>query len=296
MSSNHTTIVITTKNRKGELRRAVASALSQLPKSEVIVIDDGSTDGTSKMVRSEFPRAKLHRFEESRGLIVRRNEGASLATGEIIVSIDDDAEFSTPEVVAQTVREFDDPRIGAVAIPYVEPHKGNCLMQQAPDREAVWITDRFIGTAHAIRRNVFLKLGGYREHLVHQGEEGDFCIRMLNAGYFVRLGNAGAIINHESPKRNLQRMDYFGCRNSILFAWQNVPARYFPVHVLATTFNCLRWTFVPKRFLTRLHGIVAGYQDCFGVTRAPVKPETYGLWRKTGKENGVLPQQQRLIE
>ena len=35
----------------------------------------------------------------------------------MIFSIDDDAEFSTPQVVEQTLQEFDDARIGAVAIP-----------------------------------------------------------------------------------------------------------------------------------------------------------------------------------
>ena len=173
------TIVITTKNRKEELRVALHSAFEQTGQLEVIVMDDGSTDGTAHMVRAEFPSAVLHHFNQSKGYIFRRNEGARLAQGDIIFSIDDDAEFSTPKVVEQTLMEFADPRIGAVAIPYIEPHKGNCLMQKAPDRQNAWITDRFIGTAHALRRDVFLKLGGYREHLVHQGEEGDYCIRML---------------------------------------------------------------------------------------------------------------------
>ena len=232
---------------------------------------------------AEFPAVKLHRFNESKGLIVRRNEGALLASGDIVFSIDDDAEFSTPYNIEQTLSDFDDSRIGAVAIPYFEPHKGNCLMQKSPDVDRKWITNQFIGTAHALRRDVFLELEGYRAHLVHQGEEGDYCIRMLNAGYFVRMGNADAIIHHESPKRNLSRMDYFGCRNSILFAWQNVPTRYFPVHLLATTFNCLRWTFVPKRFFIRLRGIIAGYRNCFVVPRKPVRASIYCQWRRLGK-------------
>lgn len=278
-------VVITTKNRKSELETALRSVFGQTVQAEVLVMDDGSTDGTADMVRKEFPLAVLHRFEDSKGLIVRRNEGARLATGEIIFSIDDDAEFSTPQVMEKTLREFADPRIGAVAIPYIEPHKDDRLMQKAPDSDTIWITDRFIGTAHAVNRDIFLKLRGYREHLVHQGEEGDYCIRLLNAGYFVRLGNADAIIHHESPKRNLDRMDYYGCRNPILFVWQNVPLRYLPGRLLATTINCLRWTFAPRRLFIRLRGIVAGYWNCPSVQRAPVKPETYRHWRKlrTGK-------------
>jgi glycosyltransferase involved in cell wall biosynthesis len=135
----------------------------------------------SPPVTTGLPVLRLIRHEVSAGYIVRRNEGARVARGDVIFSLDDDAVFSTPLVVEQTLRDFSHPRIGAVAVPYIEPHKANRQMQRAPTREDVWITASYIGTAHAVRRNVFLALGGYREHLVHQGEEGDFCIRMLAA-------------------------------------------------------------------------------------------------------------------
>ena len=281
-------LVITTKNRKEELHLALQSALSQTVPLEVIVIDDGSTDGTADMVANEFPQVALHRFQESRGLIVRRNDGARLAQGEIIFSIDDDAQFSTPRVVEQTLAEFDSPRIGAVAIPYIEPNKANRVLQQAPSAEKIWVAPAFIGTAHALRRDLFLKLGGYRDHLVHQGEESDYCIRLLAAGHVVRLGNADLIQHNESPKRDLRRMDFFGCRNSILFAWQNVPTPYLVLFLLVTTFNCLRWTFQPKRFLTRLSGIIAGYRDCLRTKREPVPVAVYHRWR-TLRKSGAIP-------
>src|SRR5262249_30284552 len=148
---------------------------------------------------------------------------ARLATTPFIFSIDDDAAYSTPYVVEQTLADFDAPRIGAVAIPYIEPSKNNCLMQQAPSRERVWITDSFIGTAHALRRDVFLQIQGYRETLVHQGEERDYCIRMLDHGWLTRLGCSDPILHYESPRRDFGRMDYFGRRNDILFAWHYVP-------------------------------------------------------------------------
>ncbi len=283
-------MVITTKNRKDELRTALNSALEQSCHPEVLVMDDGSTDGTADMVRAEFPQALLHRREKSKGYIVRRNEGAKLATGEIIFSIDDDAAFSTPQVVEETLREFDDLRIGAVAIPYLEPHKDNRLMQQAPDGAQVWITDRFIGTAHALRRDVFLKLDGYREHLVHQGEESDFCLRLLAAGYVVRLGHADPIHHFESPKRDFRRMDFYGARNAILFVWQNVPWPVFPLHLLATTFNVLRWTLQPARFFLRLRAVLAGFGWCLSHRneRRPVGRAVYQRHRHL-KQTGHLP-------
>ena len=55
MAPYEATIVIVTKNRKEELRDAVLSALNQVGRLEILVIDDGSTDGTSEMIRAEFP-------------------------------------------------------------------------------------------------------------------------------------------------------------------------------------------------------------------------------------------------
>jgi len=281
-------IIITTKNRKEDLRVAIRSAISQSLLPEIIVIDDGSTDGTSEMVAKDFPSVQLHSYQESKGLIVRRNEGASLSTGDVIFSIDDDAEFSTAHVVEQTLKGFSDFKIGAIAIPYIEPRKANVLLQKAPDRDRIWVTDRFIGTAHAVRRDIFLKLGGYRANLIHQGEEGDFCIRMLDRGFHVKLGSADPIIHYESPKRSYQRMDYYGCRNSILFLWQNAPLKLLPLYMLGTSLNCLKWTLHPKRLLTRFKGLLAGYNNCFTANRAPVSQNTFRAWRNLGKSKSVL--------
>ena len=80
-------VVITTKNRCEELRAAISSALRQSAQPEVLVIDDGSTDGTADMVRAEFPAVRLERSAESVGYIVQRNRAARLASGAIVFSL-----------------------------------------------------------------------------------------------------------------------------------------------------------------------------------------------------------------
>jgi glycosyltransferase involved in cell wall biosynthesis len=161
--------------KSGETKQVPCSAT--VPEAQALDSGRSALDPQS----AAKPQLRFIRHEVSAGYIVRRNEGARVARGDVIFSLDDDAVFSSPFVVEQTLRDFSHPRIGAVAIPYIEPHKANREMQRAPTREDVWITASYIGTAHAVRRDVFLALGGYREHLVHQGEEGDFCIRMLAA-------------------------------------------------------------------------------------------------------------------
>ena len=286
-------VVIVTKNRKRELRSAIRSSLNQTAQPEVLVIDDGSSDGTADMIRSEFPAVRLERSELSKGYIFQRDRAASLARGEIVFSIDDDAEFSSPNVIEQTLRDFSDQRVGAVAIPYLEPNQDNRIQQAAPDSSSTWVTDKYVGTAYAVRRNVFLQLGGYREHLVHQGEEGDYCLRMLAAGYVTRLGRSDPIHHHVSERRSSERMDFYGRRNDIIFAWQNVPMPYFPFHLAATVLRgsayAIRYGEHPAKMFS---GIFTGLTECFGgaIERKPVDPRVYRLSRELKKHGPVTLQ------
>lgn len=284
------TVLITTKNRCDDLRNAIQSALAQAPAVAVMVIDDGSTDGTAAMVRLEFPGVRLIQHDASRGYIARRNEGTRLATTDVVFSIDDDAVFSTPDVVQRTLSEFVPERVAAVAVPYVDVHTDPRICQMAPDWQAVYVTGQFKGTAYAVRRDIFVATNGYRDHLIHQGEEGDFCIRMLAAGYVVRLGRSSPIHHLESPNRDFRRMDFYGVRNAVLFAWQNVPVPFVLLHLPVVVLRCLAHTWNPGRLRTRLAGVFEGLWLCASVPREPVPASTYRLWRSLAKGPRPLAQ------
>jgi len=275
-------VVITTKNRRKELARSIQSALVQTARPEILVVDDGSEDGTADMVAQEFPSVQICRSETSLGLVVQRNRAAHRAHASILFSLDDDAAFSSPTIVERTLAEFDEPHVGAVAIPFIEVNRSSQVLQKAPSVDKLFATYDFIGTAHAIRRDVFLSLGGYREILFHQGEEEDFCVRMLDAGWFTRCGNADPIHHFESPRRSWTRMDFYGARNKIIYAWHNVPTRALPKHLAGTTARTLLHTLDPRRFLTRLRGITAGYLLCAQgrVARQPISVSAYRLSRE----------------
>jgi glycosyltransferase involved in cell wall biosynthesis len=218
------TIAIVTRNRREELRSALASATTQRGRLELLVLDDASDDATAAAVASEFPRVRVVRFDQRAGLVVRRNDAARMARAPVIVSIDDDAVFSSPDCVVQALRDFDHPAVAAVAIPYDEiDGQGARLRQVAPDRTGIWVAPTFRGTAYAVRRDVFLALGGFREQIVHQGEEGDFCLRLLAAGYVVRLGRGDPVHHRPSPNRDLDRMDIYGRRNEMLTSFTHFP-------------------------------------------------------------------------
>jgi GT2 family glycosyltransferase len=278
------TIVIVTKDRRDDAAVAVRSALEQLPPVEVLVVDDGSSDGTSEALREAFPAARVERFEESAGYIVRRNEAAGLASGRILVSIDDDAEFRSNDVVARTVADFDEPRVGVVAIPYVDLPDERVL-QRAPAPDGVFLIHRFRGTAYAVLRDVFLQVGGFRTSLVHQAEEADFSLRLLDAGYVVRVGNAEPIHHSASPNRNMERVWSYECRNGVLFAWHNVPMPDLVLQLLRTTLHMLWLGRGVGRTGLFARGLFRGFVDALPERRArrPVARNVWRLYRVLGK-------------
>lgn len=276
------TVVITSKNRKQELEDAVASVLTQSVPLEVLVIDDASTDGTEEMIKTKFPQIRYEKAAQSRGYIVQRNRGALLARTGLIVSIDDDATFPSPDIIEHSIRELDHPRVGAVAMPYIDIFKTDGVRQVAPDAEGVYAISAYVGTAHIIRRELFLKLGSYREIHLHQGEEGDLSLRMLQAGYIVRAGTAVPIRHLESPKRDFTRLFENNARNHILYAWHNIPMPYMPLRMVGMTFNLLRWGIRKKHPKASLRGVWRGYRDLLLGRldpRRPVTRDTYAVSR-----------------
>jgi glycosyltransferase involved in cell wall biosynthesis len=257
------TVAIVTKDRCAVLREALRSAQRQDGDIELLVIDDGSLDGTAEMVREEFPEVRLERFTASAGLVVRRNYAVGIATAPIVVSIDDDAVFTSPDTVAAAVRDFDDERIAAVALPYIDVGIDDTVRQRAPDDRECWIAPTFRGTAYAVRRDVFLTLGGFREVIFHQGEEVDFSLRMLDAGWFVRAGRGAPIHHLTSPDRSVRRMDVYGRRNEMLLCFTLLPFPADVVSAIAYAAKGLLLGVRVRRPLTMCEGILKGLADAW---------------------------------
>jgi len=229
-----------------------------------MVVDDGSDDATAQMVASEFPDVVLVRFETRAGLVVRRNDAAKLASADVIISIDDDAVFSSTGIVARTLLEFDHPRIAAIAIPYDDIEDGRIQGgQRAPATPGHWVAPTFRGTAYALRRDVFMALGGFREEIVHQGEEDDFCIRLLAAGYVVGLGRADPIFHYPSRSRDLARMAVYSQRNMVLWCFRFFP---FPLSVAMMVGYAGRGLVIGRRYRlahAMIRGLASGLRACW---------------------------------
>ncbi len=284
------TVVIPTKNRKEILCETLASLLRQSVALEILVLDDGSTDGTADEVRQKFPGVRLLRDEQSRGPTVQRNRGAALATSAILLTIDDDVTMPSPHTVAQTLEAFDHPRVGAVTIPFINILQSPKTLSAAPSKDKIYAAYDFYGGMVAFRREAFLQVGGYEALYFMHVEEPDLSIRLLDAGYVVRLGVADALQHHESPIRNLRRLHELGPRNHVLYAWQHVPTPHLAAHLLGTTVLCLRHTIKIGHPWLGMRGILRGYAACLREwrKRRPVSREVYRLSREL-KKRGAVP-------
>ncbi len=274
------TVVITTHNRCQDVIRAVESCLMQTESCEVLVYDDASIDLTSETLRARFPEIRVVHSEVRRGLIALRNQGFRDGQGEIVVSIDDDAFFTSADTLTQVVDMFDEyPQAAALALPFIEPYSAR---PTTPPLARATRMRNFTGCSHAIRRHIALKLGGYSELLVHQGEERDLSIRLLDQGFEILCADTVPLIHLYSPQRDLSRVNYYGFRNTILFCWMRLPFPECLLRAVICTFELLRYRFSWDRFGIRLAALVAGWLGLlvYWRSRFPVSRHTYRLYRR----------------
>jgi GT2 family glycosyltransferase len=166
--------------------------------------------------------------------------------------------------VEQVLQDFDDPRIGAIAIPYIDVYKDKNWTLRPPDNEHHWLTVQFRGTAYAVRKEIFNQVGRFREGFRHQGEEADFCLRMLGLGYAVRIGRSDPIHHFESPKRVRAYIFEQSSRNWIINVLLNYPARDVPVGLLIKSSSLLRGGAKRGYLLQALRGIGRGFGYAMG--------------------------------
>jgi cellulose synthase/poly-beta-1,6-N-acetylglucosamine synthase-like glycosyltransferase len=177
------------------VRRILASAW---PKLDVLVLDDGSSDGTAKVVAAAFagdPRVRLRSFENG-GKARALNRGLVEAKGEIIVALDADTLFPADTIPA-LVRWFVDPAVGAVAGNAIVGNRRNLITRwqaleyvtaQNLERRALAALGAVTvvpGAVGAWRRSALEALGGYPADTL--AEDQDLTIAVQRAGWKVEF-------------------------------------------------------------------------------------------------------------
>ncbi len=285
------TVGITTRNRPESLARCLTSlAACERSIAEVVVVDDTSDvpigaalDGVPRSIREKLVFVNQ---PGRRGYIVARNAIVRRARTALVLMLDDDTVVQDEKAIADAINVLSNrARVGAVGFAQAEGDGSPWPAGAQPSvADYPCLVPAFIGFAHLLRRDAFLEVGGYRETFYFYGEEKDFCLRLLDAGWDVAYLPHARVVHlpdpaGRSPSRYLRQV----IRNDCLGALYNEP---FPLPLATVPVRLFRY------FKMRSHSRIAdpgGFawilRELAGLLpdvarfRRPVRWQTLRRWR-----------------
>lgn len=191
-------VVILTFHSSAMIDRCLEHLARQSREHRVIVVDNGSGDGTVERLQAAWPDATVVGLVENVGFSRGVNHGAGLGTGDAIVCLNDDVE-AEPEFLERLVAPLEaDAGVGAVAGLLLMPDGAsvdgfgveadvtlmgyNRLRGKDPSA-AAGVLAAPSGGAAAYRRSAFEAVGGFDEALFSYSEDLDLGLRLRAAGW-----------------------------------------------------------------------------------------------------------------
>lgn len=184
-------VLIATMNRKSVLQKTLTEYRNQTyPRVEIVVIDNGSTDGTREMIQELFPDVVYFHLPINIGAAAL-NLGFEIGKGDLFWRTDDDAWPMLPttlETAVNIMQKYPDVDV-ATGVTYlveedqylIATHRGGSIASIAEEGETA-VT--FIGTCSMIRRSTFEIVGGFWDAFYL--EEEDMTARIIKSGGQVR--------------------------------------------------------------------------------------------------------------
>lgn len=206
-------------NYQGEsvLRDCLAALVTQERVEEVIVVDNGSSDGSLQLVRERFPRVEVIQLGRNEGPCVARNAGMRAARHRFVLAVDNDARLE-PGVAARLAAALEAHPDAAVAQPRslhagdparvhydgADVHFAGLLalrnfyrpLAQAEGRGVVEV-GAFVALCVLVDRDVLLSLGGYDPRYFILFEDLDLSLRLRQRGHRI-LSVEDALVRHGS--------------------------------------------------------------------------------------------------
>lgn len=251
-------VVLVTWNGWSLLRPCLASlaaALRPVGAAEVLVVDNGSTDGTAERLAAEFPWVRRIAAGENLGFARANNLAAAEARGELVFLLNNDT-LVDADCVAAIVRAADAhpefalfaPEMRRLAAPELVDNRGIYLDRGGhfrqldagcPVARPRSLSEVFgpSGGACLVRREVIAHVGLFAEALVSYLEDADFAARARAAGYRTLFVPASHLLHAGSATgaRIADRKLYLIQRN-MLVLWRHWVARRPSVRALALGF------------------------------------------------------------
>ncbi len=238
-------VVVITHQRRAELLLALDRLLALPERPHVVVVDNGSTDGTAGAVRRHFPSVELIASPENLGA-VGRNLGVARLDTPYVAFCDDDTwwEPGSLRTAADTLDAH--PRLAVVTARIVVEPGGRedpivPELRDSPVRGAAWLPGPALGSflagASVLRRSAFDEVGGFSARLWLGGEEelmaGDLAARGWELCYLPAL-----TVHHQASRaRDPHKRRRDGIRNTLWTTWLRRPVRPAlrrTVHLLRT--------------------------------------------------------------
>ncbi|WP_262281761.1 glycosyltransferase family 2 protein [Micromonospora sp. MA102] len=196
------TIVVATRNRRHQL-------LALLPRhtAPVIVVDNGSDDGTPAAVAREFPGVRVVELARNAGAGAARNVGVGLARTPYVAFADDDSYWAPGALdrAATLLRRHPrtalltgEVRVGAAARPDpVSAAMARAPLGTEPDAPGPTVLG-FLACAVVLRRDAYRQVGGFAERLGTYGEEALLAMDLAAAGW--NLAYVPELVAHHLPE------------------------------------------------------------------------------------------------
>ena len=225
-------VVVLTYNRRAEVLATVTRLLALPEQPKVVVVDNGSSDGTPDALAERFPAVTCIRLTDNPGG-AGRNVGVAACDRSYIAFCDDDTWWD-PGSMRLGANLFDAyPRLGAIGGKVLVGEAGRLdptceAMATSPIQPRAAIPGPallgFLAGAAMVRRSAFLAAGGFERRFFIGGEEELLALDLVTAGW--ELAYVDRVVVHHHPSREVRdhaRRRQVQARNRLWVAWLRRP-------------------------------------------------------------------------